>query len=313
MLSAEQPWSLRTAATAVTAAKRELQAEGAAQSGERHFLSAGWTQRLQASDRTIALGFGSDWLVIDLPDGALEGVAFERVGDVAGAPRLAVRYGEVPDGAGWRQLDPLGRTFGGRGFELDLDASQVTIDGHLRSERGALYLAIVDAATAWCAASCYERGGLLLHAAVFGFGSKQEQGATVVAGASHAGKTTLSLRLQDSVWSEEHAFLVPSTGGNYDVLSVRERRSFGVGVPLRAKLRRLAVLGPDRSKTSWTALTPTDAVAALWPAVLCPQGGQPLALQALVALCDLIPVGRLAHSLATPNAEVAGCIDGWAP
>lgn len=152
----------------------------------------------------------------------------------------------------------------------------------------------------WLLARATLEGAVVLHAASFA----GDRGVWVVAGASHAGKSTLVARMADRGWNEEHAVVAPTATGPRVWAFPHARSSFRPG-PATAPLAGMAFLTPERSQTRATPVAPGDAYAQL-AAQLGVFAGD-IATEQLDRLGRLVergPVLALDHDLRQPASAV---------
>jgi hypothetical protein len=211
--------------------------------------------------------------------------------------------------AGYEHRDGKGFTCFGPRFRGDVDVEQgrgrltLWLEGVARYEE---HEPVVLFAIAAVADEVLRRGGTVLHAATVEIGGQ----ATAVAGPSGSGKSTLAKRFGAAHLHEEHAFLVPASGG-WEFWRLPQfrgpwDRERPMVLPVGAALR----LGPERGRTAARALRPADAFAALAPCAFRMAGASREWLDGLARLAEEVPVGWLDHCLETPIEEVAAVMAG---
>lgn len=152
----------------------------------------------------------------------------------------------------------------------------------------------------WLLARATLEGAVVLHAASFA----GERGVWVVAGPSHAGKSTLVARMGDRAWNEEHAVVEPTATGARVWAFPHARSSFRPG-PVTAPLAGLAFLTSDRSRTRATPVAPGEGYARLVAQLGLFAGDvASVQLDRLARLVERSPVLALDHDLRQPASAV---------
>jgi hypothetical protein len=271
----------------------------------RPIVVRAWPRSL-GDERATTISVGQSRLGLQLPDHAFANVRFRSPGLTEAAVRADVIWGDAPQNTVWSLREATaGFELVGDGFRWNSTRDLLTIDVELRRSLGLAYGALVDGATSWHLERILRAGGLLLHAACFA----GIDAATVVAAPTQRGKSTLCQRLEANFLSEEYAFLVPIAGA-WELWWFAERRAPCRELRERWPLRALFHLSPDRNSTGAVDLTSADALAALWPCVLVPQGMQEIAFANLSQLVADVPTRALAHSLVTSVSEVLSLVLG---
>ena len=247
--------------------------------------------------RELDASFASDWL--DPPGLAADLELDLRLGPLAG-----------------RSLDAYDR-FDATAFAFE--NVRCAVSASLLSRRGELLLgeapepgktyAILNGIVAAAHALILQRGGVLVHAATLLIGGR----AFVVLGHSGAGKSTLANRFADTFLHDDYAFLLPEAQGRWTFLRHAETRGPRDDRPWRVPVAGLYVLGPDRSRTSLSAIDARDAFATvLGHAFHAGGAAASSALDGLARLVLDLPPQQLSHCLADPVDRIADLLEGSA-
>jgi hypothetical protein len=203
----------------------------------------------------------------------------------------------------------------GQGITLSGIAGDVVVDAEgcctqFHVNRGSSYAETAGnlrtLAFSWLLAACVGRGAVVMHAGSFMRGTD----AWLVAGPSHAGKSTLLSRVGDAFLNEEYGIAFKDSDGAWWSWWFPHARGPYEQRPSASPLLGVAILSPHRSSTTARRIGAADAFARLSELTSRIDATiDETVLDRLEELVDEVPTVELAHCLAEPIERVFEALD----